>query len=442
VAAGVPPDTSFLMAGQTKQPQQRVVPRRSRGFFSGLGPGLITGAADDDPSGISTYSVTGAAFGYAPLWTALFSFPLMTAVQMMCARLGMVTGQGLAGVIRAKYSRWVLWGACALLVTANTVNIGADLGGMAKVTEMVIGIPSMYLTPVYAGVILSFLIWSSYDRVARIFKWLTLVLFAYVGAAFLAKPDWAAVLHSTLIPHIENSSQYWATLVGLFGTTISPYLFFWQASQEVEEERKEGLTTIKQRKGATNAELRQSRNDVVTGMFFSNVIMYFIILTTAATLHAHGKTTIATAQDAAEALRPLAGKGAYWLFSLGLIGAGMLGVPVLAGSSAYAVAEAAMWRGSLADRPRLGRKFYAVIGAGLLLGMVLVYAGFNAVSMLFWSAVLNGVLAPPLIVIVLLLTSNKNVMGARLNPRWLSVLGWITVAVMTAASVAMFATWK
>jgi NRAMP (natural resistance-associated macrophage protein)-like metal ion transporter len=407
-----------------------------------LGPGLITGAADDDPSGISTYSVTGAAFGYAPLWTALFSFPLMTAVQMMCARLGMVTGQGLAGVIRAKYSQWVLWGACALLVTANTVNIGADLGGMAKVTEMVTGIQSMYLTPVYAGVILSFLIWSSYDRVARIFKWLTLVLFAYVGAAFLSKPDWGAVLHSTLIPHVENSSQYWATLVGIFGTTISPYLFFWQASQEVEEERKEGLATIQQRKGATNADLRQSRNDVVTGMFFSNLIMYFIILTTAATLHAHGKTTIATAEDAAEALRPLAGKGAYWLFSLGLIGAGMLGVPVLAGSSAYAVAEAAVWRGSLADRPRIGLKFYAVIGAGLALGMALVYAGFNAVSMLFWSAVLNGVLAPPLIVIVLLLTSNKNVMGARSNPRWLNVLGWITVAVMTAASVAMFATWK
>jgi NRAMP (natural resistance-associated macrophage protein)-like metal ion transporter len=426
---------------QPKQPKRRVASRSSRGFFSGLGPGLITGAADDDPSGISTYSVTGAAFGYAPLWTALFSFPLMTAVQIMCARLGMVTGLGLAGVIRSRYSRWVLWGACALLVTANTVNIGADLGGMAKVTEMVTGIKSIYLTPVYAGVIASFLIWSSYDRVARIFKWLTLVLFAYVVAAFLAKPDWAAVLRSTFIPHFEMSSKYWATLVGIFGTTISPYLFFWQASQEVEEERKEGLVTLKQRKGAANEELRQSRNDVVTGMFFSNLIMYFIILTTAATLHAHGKTTIATAQDAAEALRPLAGSGAYWLFSLGLIGAGMLGVPVLAGSSAYAVAEASAWRGSLADRPSPARKFYAVITVGLALGLALDYAGFNEVSMLFWSAVLNGVLAPPLIVIVLLLTNSQKVMGARSNPRWLSALGWTTVAVMTAASLAMFATW-
>ena len=419
-----------------------MLPRRFWRFFHRLGPGLITGAADDDPSGISTYSVTGAAFGYAPLWTALFSFPLMTAVQMMCARLGMVTGRGLAGVIRQRYSRWVLWGSCLVLVTANTVNIGADLGGMAKVTEMVTGIKSLYWTPIYALLIVSFLIWSSYYAVARIFKWLTLVLFAYVLAAFLAKPDWTAVIHSTLIPHVEWSGRYWAALVGIFGTTISPYLFFWQASQEVEEERAQGELTVEARKGATNAELRKSRNDVVTGMLFSNLIMYFIILTTAATLHAHGKTAITTAQDAAEALRPLAGRGAYWLFSLGLIGAGMLGVPVLAGSSAYAVSEAAMWRGSLADRPNVARGFYAVIAIGLLLGLALDYAGINAVAMLFWSAVLNGVLAPPLIVIVLLLTSSRRIMENRLNPPWLKGLGWITVAVMTAASLAMFVTWK
>src|SRR5579863_7030192 len=420
----------------------RAQPSRLGQFFRDLGPGLITGAADDDPSGISTYSVTGAAYGYAPLWTALFSFPLMIAVQTMCARLGMVTGQGLAGVIRERYPRWVLWSACALLVVANTVNIGADLGGMGKVTAMVTGISSYYWTPFYALLIGSFLIWSSYYTIARIFKWLTLVLFSYVLAALLAKPDWGSVLRATFIPHVEWTSTYWATLVGLFGTTISPYLFFWQASQEVEEERKEGHVTLQQRQGTTDGDLRQSRNDVITGMFFSNLIMYFIILTTAATLHAHGKTTIATAQDAAEALRPLAGNGAYWLFSLGLIGAGMLGVPVLAGSSAYAVAEAAMWRCSLADRPRLGRKFYAVIAAGLALGLALDYAGIDAVSMLFWSAVLNGVLAPPLIVIVLLLTNSPKVMGTRSNARWLNVLGWITVAVMTAASLAMFATWK
>jgi NRAMP (natural resistance-associated macrophage protein)-like metal ion transporter len=427
---------------RSKGRKPRAGPNRFRKFFSRLGPGLITGAADDDPSGISTYSVTGAAFGYAPLWTALFSFPLMTAVQMMCARLGMVTGEGLAGVIRRHYPRWVLWTACVLLVIANTVNIGADLGGMAKVSEMVTGIRSFYWTPVYALMIGSFLIWSSYYAIARIFKWLTLVLFSYVLAAFLAKPDWAAVIRATFIPHVEWTGAYWATLVGILGTTISPYLFFWQASQEVEEEREQGELTIEARKGATRFELRKSRDDVVTGMFFSNLIMYFIILTTAATLHAHGKTTISTAQDAAEALRPLAGSGAYWLFSLGLIGAGMLGVPVLAGSSAYAVAEGAVWRGSLADRAGLSREFYAVIAVGLALGLALDYAGFNAVSMLFWAAVLNGVLAPPLIVIVLLLTSNRAVMGSRANPRWLAALGWVTVAVMTAASCAMFATWK
>jgi len=426
----------------SKGKPRRAGPVYFRRFFSRLGPGLITGAADDNPSGISTYSVTGAAFGYAPLWTALFSFPLMVAVQMMCARLGMVTGEGLAGVIRRQYPRWVLWSACALLVIANTVNIGADLGGMGKVTEMVTGVRSIYWTPLYALTIGSFLIWSSYYRIARIFKWLTLVLFSYVLAAFFAKPDWAAVIRATFIPHVEWSGVYWATLVGIFGTTISPYLFFWQASQEVEEERDEGELTLESRKGATNAELRKSRTDVITGMFFSNLIMYFIILTTAATLHAHGITTISTAQDAAEALRPLAGKGAYWLFSLGLIGAGMLGVPVLAGSSAYAVAEAVRWRGSLADRASLARGFYTVIAVGLALGLALDYAGFNAVSMLFWAAVLNGVLAPPLIVIVLLLTSNPKIMESRSNPRWLAVLGWITVAVMTAASCAMFATWK
>ena len=307
---------------------------------------------------------------------------------------------------------------------------------------MVTGISSLFWIPVYACLLGSFLIWSSYYTIAKIFKWLTLILFAYVLAAFVSKPDWAAILRSTFLPRVEMSSMYWATLVGIFGTTISPYLFFWQASQEVEEERKQGRTSMEERQGATDAELRKSRNDVVTGMLFSNLIMYFIILTTAATLHAHGQTTITTAEQAASALRPLAGAGAYWLFSLGLIGAGMLGVPVLAGSSAYAISEAAQWRGSLAEKPGLARGFYAVIAAGLLLGLGLDYAGFNAVSMLFWSAVLNGVLAPPLVVIVVLLTGSESVMGDRRNPLWLTVLGWITVAVMTGAGVAMFATWK
>jgi NRAMP (natural resistance-associated macrophage protein)-like metal ion transporter len=406
-------------------------------FFGQLGPGLITGAADDDPSGIATYSVSGAGFGYSTLWTALFCFPLMVSVQLMCARLGMVTGRGLAAVVRRRYSRWVLWGACLLLTVANVINIGADLGGMADATEMVTGISSWWLTPCYAALIVAVMLWSSYRAIARVFKWLTLVLFAYVITAFVAHPDWRAVLTATFVPQIAWSSKYLSVLVGILGTTISPYLFFWQAAQEVEEERAAGRTTVAQRRGATAQELRDSRNDVMIGMFFSNLVMYFIILTTASTLHAHGMTRIATAKDAAEALRPLAGPAAYWLFTLGLIGTGMLGVPVLAGSSAYAIAEAMNWTGSLDRKPKVAVKFYSVLGVAMALGLALDYAGLDAVKMLFWSAVANGVLAPPLVVIVVLLTADASVMGEHVNSALLKWLGWTTAVVMTAAAIAM-----
>ena len=417
-----------------------VLQGRFRRFFANLGPGLITGAADDDPSGIATYSVTGAAFGYSLLWTALFSFPLMAAVQLMCARLGMVTGLGLASVIRLHYRRWILWGACALLIVANIVNIAADLGGMADVTSLLTGVRSLYWTPVYAVVIVSLLFWTSYRLIARIFKWLTLALFAYLGAAFLAHPDWHAALRATLIPHVEWTGAYWATLVGILGTTISPYLFFWQAAQEVEQDISLGKATVEQREGASQRDLRRCRNDVITGMFFSNLVMYFIILTTAATLHAHGKTTISSARDAAEALRPLAGNGAYWLFSVGVIGAGMLGVPVLAGSCAYAIAEAADWVGSLEVHPPLAHGFYTVIAISMALGLGLDYAGLNAVKMLFWSAVLNGTLAPPLLILVVLLTSREDVMGEHRNGVLLRWLGWTCAGVMLLATIIMFVT--
>lgn len=409
-----------------------------KGFFSQLGPGLISGAADDDPSGVATYSVTGAAFGYGPLWTALFSFPLMVAVQMMCARLGMVTGRGLAACIRRRYSRPVLWGACLLLTVANTINIGADLGGMGDATHMVAGGGAPLWTVFYGVAIFAMLVFTNYRQIARIFKWLTLVLFAYVITAFLARPDWSVVLRATLVPDIRWSRDYLAVLVGILGTSISPYLFFWQSAQEVEEERAIGRVTVAQRKGATAAELRSSRNDVVTGMFFSNFVMYFIILTTAATLHAHGITQIETARQAAEALRPLAGNGAYFLFTLGLIGTGMLGVPVLAGSSAYAISEAMGWVGSLDRRVRMAPKFYGVLAAAMIIGLALVSAGVPAVKMLFWSAVANGVLAPPLIVLIVLLTSDARVMGGHANPPWLRVLGWAAAIAMSVAAVAMF----
>lgn len=407
-------------------------------FFAELGPGLITGAADDDPSGISTYSVAGAAFGFNQLWTAIFSFPLMAAVQLMCARLGMVTGRGLAGVIRRRYPRWVLWGACALLVIANTVNIAADLGGMAAAMEMITGVRAFVWQPLFAALIIVLMIWSSYRQIAHVFKWLTLVLFAYIAAAALAHPPWGVVLRATLMPHVEWNAQYLATFIAILGTTISPYLFFWQAAQEVEEERSQGRRTIKQRQGATDAELHAARTDVISGMAFAGIVMYFIILTTGATLHATGQHDIETARQAAEALRPLAGDAAYLLFTLGLVGTGMLGVPVLAGSAAYAIAEAMHWRGSLNDRPRAASKFYAVLTISVIAGLSLDYLGFNAVRMLFWAAVVNGVLAPPLIVLVVLLTSDKKVMGTRVNPPVLKFLGWMTAALMAGATIAMF----
>jgi Mn2+/Fe2+ NRAMP family transporter len=298
----------------------------------------------------------------------------------------------------------VLWGACLLLTVANVINIAADLGGMAEVTHMVTGINSLWWLPVYAILILVMLFYTSYRTVARIFKWLTLVLFAYVITAFIAKPDWTQVLRATFVPDLHWSREYLAVLVGILGTSISPYLFFWQAAEEVEEERAEGKVT----------------------------------LTTASTLHAHGITKIATASQAAEALRPLAGAGAYWLFTLGLIGTGMLGVPVLAGSSAYAISEAMAWGASLDRRPKLAPKFYGVLATAMALGLALDYVGLDAVKMLFWSAVANGVLAPPLIVLLVLLTTDRIVMGERVNPPLLRWLGWLAAGVMTAAAIAMF----
>jgi Mn2+/Fe2+ NRAMP family transporter len=373
------------------------------------------------------------------LWIALLTFPLMAAVQLMCARLGMVTGRGLAAAIRIHYPRWVLWGACSILVVANVINIGADLGGMAEATQLITGVRPLIWIPFFALLILGMLFWASYKLIAKVFKWLTLVLFAYVLTSFFAHVDWKQALAVTFVPHLEWSRGFLAVLVAILGTTISPYLFFWQAAEEVEEEQDKNRT-LGRRKGATTAELRTARADTLAGMFFSNFIMYFIILTTAATLHAHGQTDITTARQAAEALRPLAGDGAYLLFTLGLIGTGMLGVPVLVGSCAYAVAEGAAWHGSMSDKPQSARKFYAVMAVAMASGLALNFAGLNAVKMLFWSAIINGLLAPPLILLVILLTSSRKVMGKRVNSQLLRYLGWATFGVMTAAAVGMLIT--
>jgi len=375
--------------------------------------------------------------GYGLLWTAILSFPLMVSVQMMCGRLGMVTGRGLAGVIRRRYPRWVLWSACFLLIVANVINIAADLGGMGAASEMVTGVSSLLWTALFTFLMIGFLFWSSYRRIAQVFKWTTLVLLSYVGTAFLAHIDWRAALLATVRFEFPHTRESLALLLGILGTTISPYLFFWQAAQEVEEERAEGRAVS--RRGATDAQLRRLRIDVVTGMFASNFIMYFIILTTAATLHEHGTTQIQTARQAAEALLPLAGKWSYVLFTFGLIGTGMLGVPVLAGSSAYALSEAAAWRGSLEKKPHNARKFYGVLAAAMILGLLIDYTGLDPVKMLFWSAVINGALAPPLIFLVLLLTDDPAVMGNRINSPWLRWLGWATFAVMSLATIGMLA---
>ena len=415
--------------------------KEEKQLFNKLGPGLITGAADDDPSGISTYSTAGAAYGFGMLWTMVFSTPLMIAVQFMCAKIGLVTGRGLASVLRRYYPRKILWFACTLVLVANTVNIAADLGGMADVAEMITGISSFWFVPLFTLLILGLLVYSSYHTIAKTFKWLTLVLFAYVAAAFLARPDWSAVLQSTFVPHITFSTDYLMTFVGIFGTTISPYLFFWQTSEEVEEEKAQGKKSVGRRMNATPEELREARNDTVIGMCISNFVAYFIILTTGATLFASGQHDIQTAQQAAEALRPLAGEGAYWLFALGLIGTGLLGVPVLAGSAAYAVSEAGAWRSGMDEKPRKAKMFYAIIALSMIVGMSLDYVGFDAIKMLFWSAVLNGVLAPPLIVIILFICNNKKVMGENSNGKVLNIFGIIAALVMSFAAVAMIFTW-
>jgi NRAMP (natural resistance-associated macrophage protein)-like metal ion transporter len=414
-------------------------PLTVRRFLQNLGPGLITGAADSDPSGISTYSIAGAAFGYSVLWTALITLPLMATIQLMCARLGMVTGRGLGSLIRKRYPPIVVWSACALLAVANVFNIAADLGGMGEAMQMVTGVTRYLWTPLLTAAIIALLLMTSYKTMARYLKWLAVVLFAYVVAAFLARPDWRAAVHNTLIPHIQWSDRYVSTLVAILGTTISPYLFFWQTAEEVEEEREHGRTTVKKRRGASKQELTDATSDVMAGTVLSNIVMYFIMLTAAATLNAYGTHEIQSAREAARALLPLAGEGAYWLFTIGLVGTGMLAVPVLAGSCAYAIAEAATWRkASLNEIPGRAPRFYAVIAVALMVGLALDFAGLNAVKMLFWSAILNGILAPPLVVLVVLLSSDREVMGDNVNSPLAKALGWLCAVLMAAAAVAMF----
>jgi NRAMP (natural resistance-associated macrophage protein)-like metal ion transporter len=410
-------------------------------FLKSLGPGLITGASDDDPSGIGTYALAGASLGYATLWTALASFPMMTAVQYTCAKIGMVSGTGLAAVLRQRFPRPLVYLAVFALVTANSINAGADIGAIAAAINLLLPIPFVLLILPIGATILALQIWGSYEVIARCFKWLTLGLLAYIGAALFSHPNWGDVLRGTFIPTFSLDPVYVSSLVAIFGTTISPYMFFWQPSQELEEEIEQGRTTLAERRGATQSELRAAATDTRVGMLFSNLIMYFIILATGATLYQTGQTQITSAAEAAEALRPLAGDAAALLLAVGLIGSGFLAVPVLTGTSAYAMADTFGWKEGLGRKARDARAFYAVIIVSTGVGMLFNFLGINPIDALFWTAVLNGFLAPPLLVLVMLVANDRGVMGTRTNGRWLNLLGWGTTLVMFSAAIGLVVTW-
>lgn len=432
------PDTFDILLAESLMGLGSISIRR---FLNRLGPGLITGASDDDPSGIGTYTQAGAALGFATLWTAIVTLPLMVVVQHICAKIGMVSGRGLAGVLHRYYPRMLLYPVVIGLVIANTINAGTDIAAIAAAINMFVPVPISAMVIPIAVAIVILQVWGSYHLIVRVFKWLTLSLFAYVIAAFLARPDWPAVLQATFVPQFRFDSQYVTTIVAILGTTISPYLFFWEASEEVEEEKEEGRNSIASRRGATDAEIKKEKIDTVVGMVFCNLVFYFVIVSAGATLHATGQMNIQSATEAAQALRPLAGNFATVLFGIGLIGAGLLAIPVLTGSAAYAVAETFNWPSGLNETPRHARKFYAVIAASTLVGVIIDFAGINPINALFWTAVINGVVAPPLLVVVMLVSNNKRVMGKRTNSLVTNIIGWAAAAIMFAAAGAMFVTW-
>ena len=413
--------------------------KKLKKFLSYLGPGFITGASDDDPSGIATYSQTGAAFGYSQAWTALFSYPFMSVVQEMCGRIGMVTGKGLSGVIRHHYSAFVLYFAVLLLVIANTVNIGTDLGAMAASGQLLFGIPFIVWLLGVTALTLLLEVFVSYKVYSKYLKFLTFSLFAYVVTVFVVKQDWSEILVSTVFPSFSLNKDYLMNIVAILGTTISPYLFFWQAGEEVEEEVAQSKLRVMGRgvPKITNRDIRGMRIDTLVGMFFSNLIMFFIIATTASTLHANGIQNIETAPQAAEALRPLAGNLAYLLFAAGIIGTGLLAVPVLAGSASYALSEAFGWREGLYRRFTQAHGFYGIITIATLFGLMINFTPIPPFKMLYYTAILNGICAPPLMILIMRISSNQKIMGSNVNTRLSNVLGWTITAVMGLSAVVL-----
>jgi NRAMP (natural resistance-associated macrophage protein)-like metal ion transporter len=402
-----------------------------------LGPGFITGAADDDPSGIGTYAVAGASLGLATLWTAVLTFPFMAAVQNICSRLGLISGTGLAGILKEHYPRWVLYPAVALVFVANVVNIGADLGAIADAAGIIAGAPVPWLVIPIALGLLAVEVFAGYKQIERVFKFLTIALFAYVIDVVLVRPPLAETLRATIVPTVSFDRSYIATLVAILGTTISPYLFFWQTSHEVEDEKAAGRKSRAERRGASRFEIRIATIDVSVGMLFSNLVMYFIILATALTLNANGKTDISTGADAAEALKPLAGDLAGLIFAVGMIGTGLLAVPVLAGASAYAVSEAFGWRSGLDEHWLRAGPFYGVIAFATVVGLVIPFTGVKPIDALFFTSILNGIAAPPLLVVIMLAARNKEVMGDQTIGPVLSALGWIVTVAMFAALIGL-----
>lgn len=412
------------------------------GFLQLLGPGLITGASDDDPSGIGTYSQVGSQFGYGLLWTALFTFPLMSAVQELCARIALQTGVGLGVSLRRKFPTWLVGLAILGLLAANTFNVGADLGAVAAGGQLLSrgAIHTLWLVVPVALLIIGMQLFVSYATIFKIFKWLTLALFAYVITAFFAHPQLLDVVKGTFIPHFEFSRDFLMALVAVLGTTISPYLFFWQASSEVDELTAAGATSEAGRRGLKTSELHTARVDILIGMAFSNAVMYFIILTSAAVLHAHGKTGIQTAEQAAAALAPLAGPFAFIVFAVGMIGAGLLAIPILSGSACYAAKEFLGLRGNLESKPRYRPTFYIMLGLATIVGVVLNFVHLDPIRALFISAVINGVVAPPLLLLIVLLGADATVMNRYVSGKLSLTLTGVATAFMALAAGGMFVT--
>ena len=413
----------------------------SSSWLRKLGPGLITGAADDDPSGIATYSQAGAQFGFGLLWMVLLTYPLMVSIQMVSARIGRVTGHGLATNIRRHYPPWLLYSVVLLLLVANTVNIAADLSAMGEAMRLLAGGPAERFTIAFGLGSLVLQLFVPYHRYVRVLKWLTMALLAYVGVVFTVGIPWTQVIAGTLWPHLPFSAPAITTLVAVFGTTISPYLFFWQASEEVEDQHATpGARPLIDAPGQARANFSRIRLDTIIGMGFSNLIAFFIMLTTAVTLHAQGVTDIQTSAQAASALRPIAGEFAFALFSLGIIGTGLLAVPVLAGSAAYAMAGTFRWRNSLELPPSRAKGFYSIIVLSTLLGLAIGFLPVDPIKALFWSAVVNGVISVPIMGVMMLMASNRRVMGPFVVSARLKWGGWVTAALMACAVIAMLAT--